>query len=108
MIDIAEAWIVVVVLAVGSYAIRFSFLAFLGQRPLPDWLLRHLRFTAVAILPGLVAPLVLWPSGTGGEPDLARILAALATLAVGWWTRVMLWAIAAGAVTLYGVLWLTT
>ena len=108
MIDIAEAWIVVVVLAVGSYAIRFSFLAFLGQRPLPDWLLRHLRFTAVAILPGLVAPLVLWPSGTGGEPDLARILAALATLAVGWWTRVMLWAIAAGAGTLYGVLWLTT
>ena len=107
MIDPSQTWTIVIVLALGSYAIRFSFLAVLGDRRLPGWLLRHLRFTAVAILPGLVAPLVLWPQGTGGEPDLARILAALVTLAVGWWTKVMLWAIAAGAATLYGLLWLT-
>ena len=107
MIDEGTAWIVAIVLAIGSYAIRFSFLGLIGQRELPPWLQRHLRFTAVAILPGLVAPLVLWPAGTGGEPDLARILAALVTLAVGWWTKVMLWAIAAGAGTLYAALWLT-
>ena len=106
MIDQGQAWIVIVLLALGSYAIRLSFLGFLGERALPDWLLRHLRFTAVAILPGLVAPLVLWPSGTGGDPDPVRIAAALVTLAVGWWSRVMLWAIAAGAATLYGGLWL--
>ena len=106
MIDEGQAWIVIALLALGSYAIRLSFLGFIGERALPDWLLRHLRFTAVAILPGLVAPLVLWPAGTGGEPDPVRIAAALVTLAVGWWTKVMLWAIAAGAVTLYGGLWL--
>ena len=105
-VDPGQAWVVIAILAIGSYAIRLSFLALIGQRELPDWLLRHLRFTAVAVLPALVAPLVLWPSGTGGEADPVRIAAALVTLAVGWWTKAMLWAIAAGAVTLYGGLWL--
>ena len=105
-IDLGTAWIVIAALALGSYAIRLSFLALLGQRRLPDWFVRHLRFTAVAILPGLVAPLVLWPGSTGGTPDAARIAAALVTLAVGWATKVMLWAIAAGAATLYAGLWL--
>jgi branched-subunit amino acid transport protein len=44
---------------------------------------------------------VLWPQATGGETDPARLLAALATLAVGVWTKSMLPAIAAGALVLY-------
>jgi branched-subunit amino acid transport protein len=74
---------------------------------MPEWVLRHLRYTAVGVLPGLVAPLVLWPQATGGEPDAARMLAALATLAVGLWSRSVLWAMAAGAAVLYAVLAVT-
>lgn len=104
MIDTVTIWIVIVILGVGTFLIRFSFLGLIGSRPLPEWVLRHLRYTAVAVLPGLVAPLVLWPQATGGEPDPARMLAAVATIVVGLWTRSVLGAMAAGAVVLYGVI----
>ena len=50
-IDPTTFWIVLPVLAIGTYVIRLSFLGVLGNRPLPDGLRRALRYTAVAILP---------------------------------------------------------
>ena len=67
---------------------------------MPEWVLRHLRYTPVAILPGLVAPLVMWPDATGGETEPVRLAAAVVTLAVGWWWKNMLAGAAAGAATL--------
>jgi branched-subunit amino acid transport protein len=104
MMDTATIWIVIIVLGIGTFLIRFSFLGLIGSKPLPEWVLRHLRYTAVAVLPGLVAPLVIWPQATGGEPDPARMLAAVATIIVGLWTRNVLGAMIAGAIVLYGVL----
>lgn len=105
MIDRSTFWIVVPLLAIGTYLIRFSFLGTLGNRPLPAWLTRALKFTAVAILPALVAPGVIWPAATGGEIDPARLTAAVVTLGVGIATRSTMGAIAAGAATLYAMLW---
>lgn len=99
-------WGVVPLLALGTYAIRFSFLGALGNRPLPPALRRALRYTAVGILPGLVAPAVVWPVATGGALDPARLAAAIVTLAVGLATRSVIGAILAGGVTLYTMLWL--
>jgi branched-subunit amino acid transport protein len=107
MIATGVIWTVIVVLGVGTFLIRFSFLGLIGGKDLPAWVLRHLRYTAVAVLPGLVAPLVIWPQATGGEPDAARMLAAVVTLAAGLWSRSVLWAMTAGAATLYGVMALT-
>ena len=45
----AEIWWIIVALGVATYTIRFSFLGLIGNRDLPDWLLRHLRYTPVAI-----------------------------------------------------------
>jgi len=59
MIDKTTLWVVILLLAIGSFALRFAFIGLIGNRPLPDWVLRHLRYTAVAFLPGLVAPLVI-------------------------------------------------
>ncbi|HEY0275733.1 MAG TPA: AzlD domain-containing protein, partial [Paenirhodobacter sp.] len=67
---------------------------------------RYLRYTAVAVLPGLVAPLVLWPQATGGTLDPARMLAAGMTIATGLITRNTLCAILGGFITLYLALWL--
>lgn len=103
-IDKTVLWTVIPAMALATYLIRFSFLGLLGATPLPGWLRRALRYTAVAVLPGLVAPAVLWPAATGGQPDPARVLAALATLIVGIATRSMLAAIAAGGVTLFAML----
>ena len=103
----AEIWLIIAIMGVGTFLIRFSFLGLIGDRPLPSFVLRLLRFTPVAVLPGMVAPLVLWPAATQGVTDPLRILAAMATVAVGVWTRNVLWAIVAGAVTLYAGLGLT-
>ncbi|MEM7472500.1 MAG: AzlD domain-containing protein [Pseudomonadota bacterium] len=101
-----EIWLIIAALGVGTFLIRFSFLGLVGDRPIPEWLLRHLRYTPAAILPGLVAPLVLWPDATGGVPDASRLTAALATVAVAYFSKGTVRAIAAGAVTLYGMQYL--
>lgn len=101
-----QIWTVIFFLGIGTLLIRFSFLGFIGDRELPSWVLRMLRYTPVAVIPGLVAPLVLWPSGTDGEPDPARLTAAAVTLLVGAVTKNVLIAIICGAATLYGMLWL--
>jgi branched-subunit amino acid transport protein len=99
-------WIVMILLGLGTFALRFVFLGLIGDRPMPDWLMRHLRYTAVAVLPGLVAPLVIWPTATGGVLDIPRLVAALTTLAVGYATKNVLAAIFGGAAMLYLLLWL--
>jgi branched-subunit amino acid transport protein len=99
----AQIWTVVALLGAGTFLIRFSFLGLIGDRKLPVWLLRHLRYTAVAILPALVAPLVLWPGEAGESYDPARILAAGATLGIGYVTGNPIWAILGGFATFLGL-----
>lgn len=106
MIDQATLWIVIAGLGIGSYLFRFAFLGLIGDRALPPWFLRHLRYTAVAVLPGLVAPLVIWPPATDGALDAPRLSAAVVTVIVGLSTRNPLLAIIAGAIALYGGLYL--
>ena len=106
MIDRGTFWLVVVVLGLGTYLIRFSFLGLLGNRPLPIWLIRALRYTAVAVLPALVAPAVLWPPATGGTPDPLRLLTIAVTLMAGALSRSMIGAIAAGGIAFYALPWL--
>jgi branched-subunit amino acid transport protein len=94
-------WGIVAALGIGTYAIRFSFLGLLGNRTFPDWVLRHLRYTAVTILPALITPMVLWPEATGGQTDPARLGAAAAAIAGGYLSRNAIVAILCGMATLY-------
>lgn len=103
----AEIWTIIIVMGVGTFLIRFSFLGLIGDRPMPSFVLRLLRYTPVAVLPGMVAPLVLLPAATDGQFDPVRLLAALATIFLGVWTRNVLWSILGGAVTFYAGTWLT-
>ncbi len=104
--DTATVWMVILVLGAGTYLLRYSFLGVIGQRSMPAWVLRLLRYTPVAVLPGLVAPLVMWPAATDGAFDLPRVTAAAATLVLGLLTRNTLAAIFGGASTLYLMLYL--
>ncbi|WP_170573787.1 AzlD domain-containing protein [Ruegeria atlantica] len=105
-IDATTMWIVIIGLAIGSFALRFTFIGLVGDRPMPPWLLRHLRYTAVAIIPALIAPLVMWPTATEGQPDVSRMTAAAVALSVGVISKNVLVAIFTGAATLYGLLYL--
>jgi len=100
MIDDGQFWTLTILLGIGTYLIRFSFLGLLGGRPLPGWLLLHLKYVGVAVLPALVTPLVLWPAATGGETDPARLIAAGAALIAGLRISVVA-ALIAGMGTLY-------
>lgn len=106
MIETSTLWTVIIVLGIGSFGLRFVFTGLVGDRAMPDWLLRHLRYTAVAILPALVAPQVVWPAATDGAFDTPRAAAAAVTILVGLVTKNVLAAILSGAATLYGLLYL--
>lgn len=99
-----EIWAIIALVAIGTYLIRFSFIGLIGDRELPEWVLRHLRYTPVAVLPGLVAPLVLWPDATGGNYDAPRLAAAAVTILLGVMFKNMLLAIFGGATTLFVML----
>lgn len=101
-----KIWLVIVVLGIGTYLIRFSFLGLIGNKALPEWVVRALRYTPVAVMPGLVAPLILWPAATGGDPDPARLTASAAAMAIGVLTRSVTGAVVGGMVTLYAMLYL--
>ncbi|WP_238368730.1 AzlD domain-containing protein [Mesobacterium pallidum] len=93
----AQIWTVIVGLATASFLLRFIFLGMVGSRALPRWLMRHLRYTGVSIIPALVAPAVLWPAATEGQTDPLRLAAAFATVAAGFVFKQFFAAIAVGA-----------
>lgn len=96
-----QLWTVIIGLGLGTFLLRYSFLGLIGDRPLPPLVLKVLRYTPVAVIPGLIAPAVLWPAATGGNPDPARLAAAVVTVLTGVLTRNLLLAIIAGVATLY-------
>lgn len=98
----AEIWLIICLIGIGTFLIRFSFLGLIGNRDLPEWALRHLRYTPVAVLPGLVAPLVVWPSSNGGELSAVWLAASLAAFAAGLWRKNIYVAIVVGAVVFAG------
>ena len=99
-----EIWLIIGILAVGTFAIRFSFLGLIGNKPIPPLMERMLRFTPVAVLPGMVAPLVL--SG-GAIPDPVRLIAALTAVAVAYHKRNVVWGMFAGIAVFYAGLFAT-
>ncbi|WP_417249741.1 AzlD domain-containing protein [Celeribacter sp.] len=94
-----DIWIIIIAMGVGTYLIRLSFIGLIGDRTLPPWLLRMLRYTPVAVLPGVVAPMLV-PSD--GASDPMQLAAALVTLVVGLTTRNVLYAIIAGFGLFFG------
>jgi len=102
----AQIWFIILALGLGTFVIRFSFLGAFGRINLPPFIHRLLRYTPVAVLPGLVAPLILWPPGTGGETDVARLLAAFVVVVLGVYFRNAIAGIIGGGIALYLAIYL--
>jgi branched-subunit amino acid transport protein len=99
-LDDATVWLVIVAMGFGSLTLRYSFLGLIGRRELPEWLLRPLRYTPVAVIPGLVAPQVFRVAEGSTGPDPVVLTVAAATLGVGVWRKNPIWAMLAGGATL--------
>ena len=91
-----EIWVIIALMAIGTFAIRFSFLGLIGSKRMPPLIERMLRFTPVAVLPGMVAPLVLWPTDAAGGVTLLHLAAASAAVGTAYMTRKVIWGMLAG------------
>lgn len=100
-VDASTFWLVTIGLAVGTYALRVCFLAFTDSSKLPNWLIQHLNYTAVAILPALIAPMVVFPQTALPESVPLRAIAACVALLVGIWRGSVLLSIVVGMSCLY-------
>jgi branched-subunit amino acid transport protein len=95
-------WLLFIALAVGTYALRLSFIYLFGKIEMPEWLRRALRFVPASVLAALVFPALTYPDGT---LDLSlgniRLLAGLGGALIAWKTKNVLWTIAVGMVLLW-------
>ena len=96
-------WLIIVIIGIGTYLFRISFIAIWANREVPAWLEAPLRYVAPAVMAALVAPGILAPEGvidvTTGNP---RFFAGLAATIVAVVTRSVVWTVVAGL----GSLWL--
>jgi branched-subunit amino acid transport protein len=108
MIDTTEFWIVTILLGLGTYVIRFSFIGFWGNRTLPAWAQAHLRYVAVAVFPALILPALIGVK-SGAEVDwntlMPRLAAGIVALLIARTGRATT-AIVLGMSTLYAAKWL--
>jgi branched-subunit amino acid transport protein len=76
--------IAIVIIGVGTYLIRLSFIGAFGSREMPVWLERPLRYVAPAVLAAITLPEVLMPAGTVDVVPASnpRVVAALVAAAV--------------------------
>lgn len=100
-------WLAVVIIGAGTFLTRLSFVGILGNRAMPVWAERPLKYVAPAVLAALVLPAVLLRDGDiditpAGNP---RFLAALAAGIVVFRFKSVSWAIVVGMATLWILQW---
>ena len=106
MSRVAAFWLVIAVLAVGTWAMRSLPIMLHGTVPSPKWAKRLLRYVPVAALTALVVPSVLYVK-TNAYYDLApaRLLAAAVALLVALRTKSVVATLACGMIALWAAQW---
>ena len=95
-------WLIILGTGVVTYALRFSFLGTVKPHSLPALFQEALKFVPAAVFAAIVAPQVLIrDEAIHLAPDNPRLLAALAALAVAWFTRSVTWTLVGGMVALW-------
>ena len=96
-----NVWLVMALGGVLTFAIRFSFVWWLGRAEVPSPVRRALRFVPPAVLSAIAAPELALNAGrfdlTAGN---IRLIAGLAAILVAAWTKNSLLTILAGLVVL--------
>jgi branched-subunit amino acid transport protein len=104
--DAWQGWLVVIVMAVGTFAIRLSVLGGMSNRPFAPWVERALILVLPALFAAIAAPMLLLVEGTVQFlPSAPKLIAALATLwsAMRW--RGYLMPLVLGMVVLHVAQW---
>jgi len=100
----AGVWWLFLLIGLGTFLQRLSFIFLIGKVSMPEWLRRGLRFVPASVLAALVFPALTHPAGT---LDLSfgnfRLLAGLVGAVVAWRTRNVLLTLAAGMLALWAL-----
>jgi branched-subunit amino acid transport protein len=101
-------WLLVAAMALVTFSIRYSLLAFSGRIQLSPTLVRALGYVPPVVLTAIVVPAVAFPDGEtlwlGWEN--ARLVGAIAAVILAFWRKNLLLTIAGGMVTFWGWQWL--
>ncbi len=101
-----EGWLTVIVCGLVTLAARASFIVLPPDTQVPVWLRGGLKYVAVAVLPALIAPDVLYREMASGEiVNVYRIVAALVAMLVAYRTRSILGTLASGMAVLWLLKW---
>ena len=97
-------------MALVTFGVRYSVLVLVGRMPLPQPIVRALRFVPPAVLTAIIVPAVLLPHGDqidlrlNNEYLVAAVIAAL----VAWRSRNVLLTIVIGMLALLAWRWVIT
>lgn len=109
MPDLSQStvWAVVLGGAIGTFALRLSFVEALAGRDIPPRAERALRFVPPAVLAALVLPKLLLVDGSLSiSPGNHRLFAGLVAAGVAKYTEDMLWTVGVGMGVLWALTWL--
>lgn len=96
-------WGMFLVIGLGTFAMRLSFVELYGRPRIPPLLSRALVYVPASVLAALVLPAVVYPNGHGAFVfDNPQIPAAIIAAWVAWKTRNTILTLIAGM----GVVWL--
>ena len=99
-------WLVIGVAGAMTFALRWSFIALSERFALPMMIQRALRFVPAAVLSAIIWPAIVVRDGMiDVSADNLRFFAALAAAVVAWYTRNILYTIAAGMGTLWALIY---
>ena len=101
-----DTWLLILGMALITFAIRYSLFAFPDLR-FPPLVRQGLHYVPTAVLSAIVVPGMLLPDGTHWAPSLdnAYLLAGLATIAIAAFTRHLLATIGGGLLVFFLLRW---
>ena len=95
-------------MAIVTIAVRYPVLVLVGKIPLPQAVVRALKYVPTAVLTAIITPAVLYPRGNQIELGIANeyLVAAVISSLVAWRTRSVLITIIIGMAALLAWRWL--
>lgn len=92
-------FVLILGMALVTFAIRYPMLVLVGRVELPDNLIRALRYVPVAVLTAIIVPAVIMPEGA---PDISLsnsyLVGGVIAALIAWRTRNLLLTIGGGMV----------
>jgi len=104
MVEMQAFWTAVVLIGLGTFVLRYSFILIVDMIRMPEAVRRMLRFIPASVLTALVVPAVVFHKlPDGASADWRRMAAAGLAALVAWRTRSMPLTIAVGMAALWGI-----